>query len=398
MGEEYSPLPVFPKGNASIVLITCIAGMAVYAIPMTMIGPALPSIKSSFNLDLATVGLLGAISLLGGLFSLLGGALADRYGSVTVFLLGFMLISTATCVLGLGTIWAAVPLGLFIMTLAGSYVEPAMNSMVSVAYSTKRATALNILHVFWSVGAFTGPLLGSVLIASTGSWHFPYLVSALIGIAYFFLVLSSRKRLTLMHNHETPISFRRINWKVPDSTNLQLVFLIPFFYTGAEFGSNIWLPSYLILYRHWQPVDAGLVLSLFWASMAAGRLGLARVSERIEYRKLILISGSISLASIFLGVSVASPVAVVALWCVTGFCFGPVFPVIVAWASRCLPESTGVSSGIVGTVATIGAMFSSWFIGLIAQIFTLREGMMLLPTLTFIMLMAAASAGNESGK
>jgi fucose permease len=394
----YSPLQVFSKGDASIILTACIAGMAVYAIPMTMIGPALPSIKSGFNLDLVTVGLLGAISLLGGLFSLLGGALADRYGSVTVYLLGFMLISSATCVLGLGTIWVAVPLGLFIMSLAGSCIEPAMNSMVSVAYSTQRATALNILHVFWSVGAFTGPLLGSILIASTGSWRFPYVVSALIGTTYFCLILAGRNRLVPMRKHGTPASIRRINWTVSGSTNLPLVFLIPFFYVGAELGSNIWLPGFLILYRHWQPVDAGLVLSLFWASMAVGRLGLARVSERIEYRRLILICGSISLASISLGISVGSPIAVVALWCVTGFCFGPVFPVIVAWASRCLPENTGLSSGVVGTVATIGAMFSSWLIGVIAQIFTLREGMMLLPTMTFVMLMAATFAANKTRK
>jgi fucose permease len=388
----------FSKGNATIILVACIAGMAVYAIPMTMIGPAVPSMKSSFNLDLATVGLLGAISLLGGLFSLLGGALADRYGSVTVFLLGYMLISIAASVLGLGTTWVAVPLGFFAMSLAGSCVEPAMNSMVSVAYSTKRATALNLLHVFWSVGAFTGPLLGSILIATTGSWRFPYLVSALIGAVYFFLILVNRKRLTLVRKHETPASITRINWKFSESTNLPLVFLIPFFYTGAELGSNVWLPSFLILYRHWQTVDAGLVLSLFWASMAVGRLGLARISERIEYRKLIVISGSISLASIFFGICVDSPIAVAALWCVTGFCFGPVFPVIVAWASRCLPENTGLSSGVVGTVATIGAMFSSWLIGIIAQIFTLREGMMLLPTLTFMMLMAAALAASRTGK
>jgi fucose permease len=270
--------------------------------------------------------------------------------------------------------------------------------MVSVAYSTKRATALNLLHVFWSVGAFTGPLLGSILIATTGSWRFPYMVSALIGTVYLFLMLVNRKRLTLMRKHETPASIRSINWKVSKSTNLPLVFLIPFFYTGAELGSNVWLPSFLILYRHWQPVDAGLVLSFFWASMAVGRLGLARVSERVEYRKLILVCGSISLASIFFAISVDSPIAVVALWCVTGFCFGPVFPVIVAWASRCLPENTGASSGVVGTAATIGAMFSSWFIGVIAQVFSLREGMMLLPTLTFLMLMAATLAANKIGK
>ena len=388
----------FSKENATIILVACIAGMAVYAIPMTMIGPAVPSMKSSFNLDLATVGLLGAISLVGGLFSLLGGALADRYGSVTVFLLGYLLISIATCVLGLGTIWAAVPLGFFVMSLAGSCVEPAMNSMVSVAYPTRRATALNLLHVFWSVGAFTGPLLGSILIATTGSWRLPYLVSAFIGAVYFFLILATRRRLTSMRKNGSQASIRRINWKVPESTNLPLVFLIPFFYTGAELGSNVWLPSFLILYRHWQTVDAGLVLSLFWASMAVGRLGLARVSERIEYRKLILISGSISLASIFFGISVDHPIAVAALWCVTGFCFGPVFPVIVAWASTCLPDNTGLSSGVVGTVATIGAMFSSWFIGIIAQIFTLREGMMLLPTLTFMMLIAATLAASRTRK
>jgi fucose permease len=389
-------LRVFSKGNASIILTACIAGMALYAIPMTMIGPALPSIKSSFDLDLVTVGLLGALSLLGGLFSMLGGAFADRYGSVTVFLLGFVLISTATCVLGLGTIWVAVPLGLFIMGLAGSCVEPAMNSMVSVAYSTQRATALNILHVFWSVGAFMGPLLGSILIAKTGSWRFPYMLSALIGTAFFCLILAGRKRLIVPGEHEKPALIRKINWKVAGSTNLPLVFLIPFFYAGAELGSNVWLPGFLILYRHWQSVDAGLVLSLFYASMAVGRLGLSRVSERIDYGKLILICGSISLASISFGINVDSPIAIFVLWCVTGFCFGPVFPVTVAWACRCLPENTGVSSGVVGTLATMGAMFSSWLVGAIAQMFTLREGMMLLPAMTFVMLTATWAANNIS--
>jgi fucose permease len=139
-------------------------------------------------------------------------------------------------------------------------------------------------------------------------------------------------------------------------------------------------------------------LGLFWASMAVGRLGLARVSERIDYRKMILICGSIGLASISFGIGVDSPIVVVALWCVTGFCFGPVFPVIVAWASSCFPGNTGVSSGVVGTVATLGAIFSSWLIGIVAQIFTLREGMMLLPSMTFVMLVAATWAANKTRK
>ena len=129
--------------------------------------------------------------------------------------------------------------------------------------------------------------------------------------------------------------------------------------------------------------------------MAVGRFGLARISERLEYRKLILICGLVSVASMLFGISVDSPIVVIALWCVTGFCFGPVFPLIVAWASRCLPENTGVSSGIVGTMATVGAMFSSWLVGVIAQIFDLREGMMLLPTMVLAMLIAATWAANK---
>jgi len=242
--------------------------------------------------------------------------------------------------------------------------------------------------------------MASIIIAETGSWHYPYMVSALIVAVFFSFMLASRKSLARMSQYATRESNprRSINWKIFSSTNLTLLSLISLFYVGAELGSNAWLPSFLILYRGWNIIEAGLILSLFWAAMAIGRLGLAKVSERIGYGKMILICGSISLASISLGIVANSLIPVIVLWCITGFCLGPIFPVILAWASSCLPENTGMSSGVIGTVATVGAMFSPWLIGAVAQTYTLQQGMIVLPSLILVMLLTATWAANKTPK
>jgi fucose permease len=385
-----------PSGHR---LAICIVGMTVYSIPMTIIGPALPSIQADFKLSLEAMGLLASISFVGGLFAVLGGMFADRYGSLKTFLLGFALILMATSTLAFARSLILIPLSFFIIALGGSYVEPSMNSIVSVAYPDQRATALNILHVFWSVGAFIGPSMASIIITETGSWRYAYMVSAVIVAVFFSFMLASRS-LTRMSRYTTRESNPRgnINWKIFGSSNLRLLSLIALFYVGAELGSNAWLPSFLILYRGWNIIEAGLILSLFWAAMAMGRLGLARVSERIGYGKMILICGSISLASISLGIAANSLIPVIVLWCITGFCFGPIFPVILAWASSCFPENTGISSGVIMTVATLGPMFSPWLIGAIAQTYTLQQGMIVLPSLILVMLLTATRAANRAPK
>jgi len=398
--ENTATLHLSKRNPSAHRLAICIVGMTVYSIPMTMIGPALPSIQADFKLSLEAMGLLASISFVGGLFAVLGGMLADRYGSLKTFLLGFAFILMATSTLAFTRSLILIPLSFFIIALGGSYVEPSMNSIVSVAYPNQRATALNILHVFWSVGAFIGPSMASIIIAETGSWHYPYMVSALIVAAFFSFMLASRKSLARMSQYATRESNprRSINWKIFSSTNLILLSLISLFYVGAELGSNAWLPSFLILYRGWNIIEAGLILSLFWAAMAIGRLGLAKVSERIGYGKMILICGSISLASISLGIVANSLIPVIVLWCITGFCFGPIFPVILAWASSYLPENTGMSSGVILTVATVGAMFSPWLIGAVAQTYTLQQGMIVLPSLILVMLLTAMWAANKTSK
>jgi fucose permease len=265
--------------------------------------------------------------------------------------------------------------GLFLLAgIGAAFAETSINVVVSRLYPNKTGSALNVVHVFYSVGAFIGPALAGLLIESYGNWKLPYLVTC-IGFAPLTAFAAIRiirgKRHTGVasswgrstHNADTGLPRVLLRGHA--------LMLAGFFYLGAEWGTNAWLASFLILERGFSIALAGLSTSLFWALMAVGRLSLGRLVDRLGYKKMMLCCSSVGALSILAATLVEGRYITVALWAFSGFIFGPMMPTIFAWTSTLFPSRRGFASGAVYSAASLGAVLSPWIIGALADLYGL---------------------------
>jgi fucose permease len=250
-----------------------------------------------------------------------------------------------------------------------------MSGLVSRLYPERSAFALNLLHAFFSVGAFVGPTLAGLLISTYGSWRLPYLITS-IAFAPLITVaaISARKMKYDMGRgacHVAEIHGRHATL-LEILIRERVLILAGFFYVCAEFGTNAWLPSFLVFEKGFSIVSASLCLGLFWASMAVGRVALGSLADRLGYKKLILSCSLLGGLSISAGAVLEETYVVMALWAFSGFAFGPIMPTIFAWSIKLFPSRRGFALGSITSMGFLGAVFSSWFLGAMAELYTLR--------------------------
>jgi MFS family permease len=96
-------------------------------------------------------------------------------------------------------------------------------------------------------------------------------------------------------------------WAMARGSEFYLIMASAFFYFGAEFGTNAWLPAFLISAKGISAMEAGLALGAFWGTIGIGRFALGGFVDRIGYRRAISILSVLSAASMALGFTAHGP-------------------------------------------------------------------------------------------
>jgi fucose permease len=349
-------------------------GLMMIAVATTMMGPAFPSMKQELAVPLEMLGSLASAWNIGYLLMPIGGIASDRYGEPTVLAISFLALGTAV---GLVFVAFGYPmlLGLFLIAGVGcSFGEVSMNSLMSKLYPKRSGFALSILHSFFSAGAFIGPILAGILIVQYGNWRLPYLLASLLiaplALSAFLVARRAKSQYPteMTETSESEDSSIRILDVLAEG---RVLLVAGFFYFGAELGANAWLPSFLMIERSFPIELASLSIGLFWASMALGRLGLASFADRVGYRKMIVASASFGAIFILGAISIQGKYVIMVLWCLSGFAFGPIMPTIFAWTASLFPSRRGAATGAVYSVGFIGAVFSPWVLGALADLYSL---------------------------
>ena len=154
----------------------------------------LPALLGQINLDyqltLAEGGFLStAFAFNIALFGALSGWCMKRFGRRATLvggLLGYSLFTFLTPFAndfaGLATYRA--------LTGAGEALHIcAIFSCVGAYFGARRGAAMGVINASFGVGAYLGPVLGTLLYASTGSWHTPFYIYGVAGAVAALLVL-----------------------------------------------------------------------------------------------------------------------------------------------------------------------------------------------------------------
>lgn len=164
------------------------------------------------------------------------------------------------------------------------------NYVIITFYKNESRTVhLNFINFSYSAGAVVAPIAAGLLLKYDFSWEQLYLLTA--GYIFFLLLLALPiKRLVTNSGEPKTNSELKENWNI----NVYIIGFVFICYALAEVIFSNWIIVYLREFLAVDIVQAGGVLSLFWAFMTLGRLAAGFVARyiRVDY----YIAGSATLA------------------------------------------------------------------------------------------------------
>lgn len=371
-----------PKG--ALLISGC--SMGTLGFITASLGPTLQVFAENTGSSLAAVGALLSCLLLGGLVTqLLGGPLNDRYGQRPVML-------SSLCVMALGCAGMALSRNLWVLlacaTLAGmgrGGISISAHLLVARVFAERSASALNMMNVFFGLGAITAPIGVSYALRYTGNG----LLVLWCGIA-MLLCLTPLMRLL---EGPLPGVLRRgePGAKIASPLRDPLLWICSvmlLFYVGGETGVGGWITTYLELSLALDTASAAFQAGSFWVAITVGRLLGAMLGTRLGAPRLLLICiiGTIVGALLIVlnvGQQTMSLVGVVVL----GMSFGPIYPTVMAILTSLFPHAPGTAVSISSATGSLGGTFFPWMQGTLIEGFSPTAGMMQVLAITCMLLL-----------
>jgi fucose permease len=385
---------------ATLLLLIIYTTFISLGLPDSLLGVTWPAMQPDFGVPVSFAGFVSML-ISGGTIvsSLFSGRLLRRFGTGRVT--AFSVLLTAVALLGFSLapafgwlLFLALPLG-----LGGGAVDSALNAYIAEHYESRH---MSWLHCFWGIGAMTGPIIISRVIANHDSWRKGYLT---VSIIQFVLVTLLFLSLPLWTRKKARITGGMAESKEPEERSetghgnpleplnirgVKIVLVSFLFYCGIESTVGLWGSSFLVKAKGLDVATTAVWISFFYASITAGRLVSGFLTMRVDNSRLIrageliILIGTVLLLLPLPSLAAMFGVILVGLGC------APIFP--------CMLHETPVRFGagnaqtIMGlqmAVAYTGATFLPPLFGFLASVSTLA----LLPwfILCYIAAMLASS-------
>ncbi|KAM0808898.1 putative MFS transporter [Seiridium cardinale] len=238
-------------------------------------------------------------------------------------------------------------------------------------------TVQGFLHGSYSIGASLGPFIAGTMISvgKTPWYHWFYVLSAfcivmLASSAYAFRLQDAKTYRVEKHDREEHDS-------LPDKQGSLAIFkhsatwiCAAYFlaYVGIEGSITGWIVVYMLRARHASGYLASICSSLFNIGMAAGRLALGIVTDKLGVRLAVIIYLSTAAALQVLFALVEIPAISAVIITAIGFLLGPMFPSGVVMIARLLPANLHVGAvSFVASVGEVGGSLLPFALGVIAD-------------------------------
>ena len=338
-------------------------GIFVWGTNAGLLGAVLPSLRDRAGISLAESAVL-FVALSCGLVvaSVLAGFLLDRIGKKVVLCSAVSLVIVSLVLLAFASDYLMMIALAFALGGGGSAIVTGAHALIADLNPTHRAASLNLLDVFFGVGAFATPFAIVPLQQTGGVSAVLFALAALAALVLMYLFTVTFPEP--VHAHDMP----------PGATGRLLrsaAFLVPaaivFLYVGTEQSIWDWQVTYFMSDRGMDNVSAARVLSVFPIAIMVGRLVNNRLLMRVAPGPVLLVStigATLCLATVMLASS--SAVGGVALL-LAGLFMSSIFPTALGVVSSRFPTMSGTALGLAITGGWLGSVAISPSFGFVAQ-------------------------------
>ena len=163
-----------------VLTVSAFLSLAVVGFFHTILGTALPAIRSSLDMTIAEAGLLGSSAWLGFTAAIFaGGALSDFFSRQRVLMLACFMMGLSAVFFGMCHFFG---LNCFFIATLGAgtgMIVSSSSALVMDLFPGKIGPIMNVHHFFYAMGAITGPLSMGYVLKLEGDWQWVYRIGGI---------------------------------------------------------------------------------------------------------------------------------------------------------------------------------------------------------------------------
>lgn len=360
-----------PK-TRTLFLSAC-GGILVFGIVFAVLGTVfgLPEMRERLQINLAQQGNLFLLLYLG-IFcaSLLVGPLIDHLGNRINLLVSSVVVAIAMLAFADAHSLLVASFAALLLGFGGGGLNTCTNVLVSDLYGDQRGPMLNLLGIFFGIGALFVPLLaasieGHFTIAQL--FGFCAALAFACGLAYALIPFPAARA-------DQAFSFKD-GIEVAKYEGVLLLGFILFLESGNEASIGGWTSTY-VNGSGYSPRIATLALAGYWGALMLGRILASRLLAGIRKSQLVVGSAMVSLLGCALLLTSHRIGLLMTGTALVGLSYGPIFPTTLAIAGDRYSKRAGTVFGLLFSMALIGGMLLPWAVGQVSQRLTIRMGML----------------------
>jgi fucose permease len=355
-------MPAVAAPRSRTADVAAYAAIFVFGIVMALVGAVMPVLTGRLSLDLSDVGTVFLVTNGSMLIAvMLVGPTIDRFGMRLPLAAGGVLVALAlvgiTRASGLATLLPAVAL----LGFGGGGLNVGANTLVADLHEDpeRKASALNVLGVFFGFGALLMPFSIGALLSRAGLDGL-LLAGAVLSAITAALAMAPRYPAP-KQAHGVPLAAMRRFVGMP--LVLAFAFLL-FFQSGNEF----------LLARDMavSVSTASYLLAAYWGAIMLARVLLSRALLHVGASRTVFASAIVAAAgAMVVGAAPTVGVAIAGIL-MTGVALAGIFPTVLGMAGAAFRDHSGTVFGILFTVALSGGMLMPWVAGHLAEAAGLR--------------------------
>jgi len=366
-------LRVDPNLNRRLLFYTLFLAYICAGIISVLPGASLLLLAGNTHVSLAIAGSSFTLTALGFVIGvLIAGLLSTKLNSKYILMGGVGLMSLAGAIIPVTHSFPMLLIAQLIKGVGFGLIDVSINTIVTLTFRDTLGETLNNVHSSYGIGALVGPLLLSLSLQMLNEAIWAYLVGAITGFVVIFLLLRQAVPAIPTRNEDQQQQQPSLSRNVFRQPLLWLMALQIALYVGAEIGFGNWIVTAVSQSAAISLALAAPVATAFFLGLTIGRLFGGQVLKRglLSEEQLLyfsILGGFISglMVAIFPGQIVVSFGASA----LVGFFYGPLFPGIMAIASRQFINSIGIVSSVMLVSTGAAAMVLPALMGILIPLF-----------------------------
>jgi len=332
-------------------------------------GPTLPLLAQHTGVSLDKAGwMFTALSAGFAIGVMIAGLFTKRLSPKSILMLGLVLMATNSIITPWTHLFSLLLASQFLMGIGFGFLDVSINILVSLSFRETLSQTLIGLHSSFGLGALVAPLLLSLALTVAHDPIWAYITGSLTALICTALLMRQRTPRPATFTSTGQLAQQALSPRIFGQLLLWLMALEFFFYIAVEVGFSDWIVTAVSQSAAIPLALAAPAATAFWLGLTVSRLLSSQIIKRaiLNERQLLylcIFGGGLSvlLAALFPGQLV---IVFSASACV-GFFLGPLFPGLLAIASRWFAHALGTISGVLLISSGISGMIFPVFMGIL---------------------------------